>query len=43
MVAISGWGQPQDRQRSAEAGFALHLVNPVELAQVELALGAVVR
>jgi PAS domain S-box-containing protein len=37
IVAITGWGQEADRQRSREAGFDLHLVKPVdpnELARV---------
>jgi CheY-like chemotaxis protein len=29
LVAITGWGQEQDRLRSAEAGFDHHLVKPV--------------
>jgi PAS domain S-box-containing protein len=29
LVALSGWGQPQDRVRSREAGFDEHLVKPV--------------
>jgi signal transduction histidine kinase len=29
IVALTGWGQPQDRARSAEAGFDVHLVKPV--------------
>ncbi len=32
LVAISGYGQPSDRERSRQAGFAHHLVKPVELA-----------
>jgi CheY-like chemotaxis protein len=28
-VALSGWGQPQDKERSREAGFNEHLVKPV--------------
>ncbi|HEX3758242.1 MAG TPA: response regulator [Kofleriaceae bacterium] len=32
LVAISGYGQPNDRERSRQAGFAHHLVKPVELA-----------
>ncbi|HEX8108822.1 MAG TPA: ATP-binding protein, partial [Kofleriaceae bacterium] len=32
LVAISGYGQPGDRERSRQAGFAHHLVKPVELA-----------
>ena len=29
IVAVSGYGQPEDRQRSREAGFDEHLVKPV--------------
>lgn len=29
IVAVSGYGQPEDRQRSREAGFDDHLVKPV--------------
>jgi signal transduction histidine kinase len=29
LVAVSGWGQRQDRRRTAESGFAAHLVKPV--------------
>jgi signal transduction histidine kinase/ActR/RegA family two-component response regulator len=31
LVAITGWGQPADRQRSSEAGFDEHIVKPLEL------------
>ncbi|MEP6780910.1 MAG: PAS domain S-box protein, partial [Gemmatimonadaceae bacterium] len=30
LVALSGWGQPEDRRQSAEAGFDTHLVKPIE-------------
>jgi PAS domain S-box-containing protein len=30
LAAVSGWGQVEDRRRSAEAGFDHHLVKPVE-------------
>jgi CheY-like chemotaxis protein/nitrogen-specific signal transduction histidine kinase len=30
IIAVTGWGQPADRQRSQEAGFDKHLVKPVE-------------
>lgn len=30
VVALTGWGQDQDRQRSQEAGFDAHLVKPVD-------------
>ncbi|MBV9891204.1 MAG: PAS domain S-box protein, partial [Rhizobacter sp.] len=29
IIAITGWGQDEDRQRSKEAGFDAHLVKPV--------------
>ncbi len=29
LVALTGWGQPEDRRRSYEAGFDAHLVKPV--------------
>jgi CheY-like chemotaxis protein len=29
LIAVSGYGQAQDRQRSMEAGFDAHLVKPV--------------
>lgn len=32
MIALSGWGQDEDRGRSTEAGFDGHLVKPVEFA-----------
>jgi CheY-like chemotaxis protein len=34
LVALSGWGQSVDRQRSAQAGFAHHLVKPADPAAV---------
>jgi PAS domain S-box-containing protein len=32
LVAVSGYGQPEDRRRAAEAGFDDHLTKPVDLA-----------
>ena len=40
IVALSGWGQEADRERSREAGFDLHLVKPVDLEQLTDALTA---
>jgi PAS domain S-box-containing protein len=43
LVAITGYGQPEDRRRSDEAGFDAHLVKPVggaELADVLAGLTA---
>ena len=30
LVALTGWGQEEDKKRSREAGFDRHLVKPVE-------------
>jgi CheY-like chemotaxis protein len=35
MLALTGWGQEDDRRRSAEAGFDGHLVKPVDLEQLQ--------
>jgi PAS domain S-box-containing protein len=29
LVALTGWGQPGDRERAAQAGFDMHLTKPV--------------
>jgi PAS domain S-box-containing protein len=34
LVALTGWGQEEDRRRSSEAGFDGHLVKPVEYAEL---------
>ena len=34
MIALTGYGQETDRERSREAGFDLHLVKPVDLDQI---------
>jgi CheY-like chemotaxis protein len=38
LIAISGYGQEEDRARSRAAGFDHHLVKPVEPAEVEVLL-----
>jgi CheY-like chemotaxis protein len=35
LAALTGWGQQEDRRRSAEAGFDHHLVKPPELKLVD--------
>jgi CheY-like chemotaxis protein len=35
LVALTGWGQAEDRKRSLAAGFADHLVKPANLATIE--------
>jgi PAS domain S-box-containing protein len=39
LVALTGYGQPQDRTRSREAGFDAHLVKPVDLSKLAEAVG----
>jgi PAS domain S-box-containing protein len=34
LVALTGYGQSQDRERSASAGFDYHLVKPADIAQI---------
>jgi PAS domain S-box-containing protein len=34
VMACTGWGQPQDRERAREAGFDVHLVKPINPATV---------
>ena len=45
LVAVTGWGQDEDRRKSSEAGFNAHLVKPVAplalMALIEDTLGAV--
>jgi CheY-like chemotaxis protein/two-component sensor histidine kinase len=40
LIALTGYGQAHDRERSREAGFDVHLVKPVDLAAVVQALEA---
>jgi DNA-binding response OmpR family regulator len=32
LIALTGWGQVEDRRKSHEAGFDAHLVKPVDYA-----------
>lgn len=41
LIALTGWGQDQDRQRTSEAGFTAHLVKPVNLDQLEQLLAKI--
>jgi signal transduction histidine kinase len=38
LVAVSGYGQPEERRRSSAAGFTAHLVKPVDVAALKKAL-----
>jgi signal transduction histidine kinase/ActR/RegA family two-component response regulator len=43
LVALTGYGFPEDRQQSRQAGFARHLVKPVEPEALQRELNAVTR
>jgi CheY-like chemotaxis protein len=40
LVAITGWEQPEHKQRAAAAGFDEHLVKPVRLSDLARLLGS---
>jgi PAS domain S-box-containing protein len=42
LIALTGYGQEQDQRRSAEAGFAAHLVKPVDAARLTRMVDALV-
>jgi signal transduction histidine kinase len=39
IVALTGWGQDEDKERSTEAGFNHHLVKPIEFEALEKIFG----
>jgi PAS domain S-box-containing protein len=43
LVAMTGWGQEEDKRRSHEAGFNLHLVKPVDPGAIEKLLSSLKR
>ena len=43
LVALTGYGLPEDHRRSHEAGFDTHLVKPVDAARLAAVIGAVGR
>ena len=38
LIALSGWGQEEDLQRSRSAGFDHHLIKPVGIKDLQLVL-----
>ena len=38
LVAVTGYGMPEDRRRSADAGFDAHLIKPLDLAALAAVL-----
>ena len=43
LVAQTGWGQDEDRRRSAEAGFDAHLVKPVDPVALQKILSSLTK
>jgi DNA-binding response OmpR family regulator len=40
LIALTGWGQEDDRRRSHEAGFDYHLVKPVDVEELQALLAS---
>jgi CheY-like chemotaxis protein len=40
LVALTGWGQEEDRRRSREAGFDHHLIKPADIAALQSLLAS---
>src|SRR6185436_15361067 len=40
LIALSGYGRPQDRKDALEAGFDVHLVKPVDVGEISRLLGS---
>jgi PAS domain S-box-containing protein len=38
LVATTGWGKPEDKRRSEEAGFDLHMTKPIDVVSAARAL-----
>jgi CheY-like chemotaxis protein len=43
LIAVTGWGQERDRQRTEAAGFTAHLTKPVNTDQLESLLKQILR
>ena len=41
LIALTGWGQEEDRRRSTEAGFDYHLVKPLQFETLQSVLTSV--
>lgn len=41
LVALTGWGSEDDRERTSAAGFNLHLTKPISLEAIERMLSTV--
>lgn len=43
LVALTGWGHEDDRRRTAEAGFDLHLTKPIDPTTLDTLLAELTR
>lgn len=43
VIAQTGWGQPEDRERALQAGFDAHLVKPIEFVALTELLATIDR
>jgi CheY-like chemotaxis protein len=43
LVAVTGWGQEEDRRRSREAGFDHHLTKPADLQDIRCVIATAQR
>jgi signal transduction histidine kinase/ActR/RegA family two-component response regulator len=41
LIALTGYGQPEDQRRALAAGFDLHLVKPITIERLDQAIAAV--
>ena len=39
IIAVSGYGQDEDRRKSQEAGFDAHLVKPIDMLNLQKIFG----
>jgi len=40
LVAITGWGQPSDKENATAAGFDVHMTKPVDIAHLVDVVGS---
>jgi CheY-like chemotaxis protein len=43
LIALTGWGQPEDKRRALEAGFDLHVTKPISPNDLERLLASLPR
>jgi len=39
MIAVTGWGEPEDKASASAAGFDHHLTKPIDIDEIEKLLG----